>query len=342
MLKNYSKYLYACLSTLFLTSLVYGQNVGIGTANPNTKLHIEANGASDGIRIDNVASNGDPVLVYSVNGTNRISMGVDDSDADKFKIGTTSITTSTRMTIMTNGYVGFGTTSPAHHMQLIQNRAADYVASFQNTNATGAGVQGFVTGSHNAVGGISENVSGLGVYGVHIPTTGAGVGVWGTSNSSDANGIQGSIPTTGSWRGYGGLFIGGLGYSNGLYNLSDERMKGEVRDLDNALDRLMQIRGVSYKYNSAEYNALLPADDRTYLGLIAQEIAQIFPEATAQKYLPGTGVQSAEQSADMENLQREVVTVVDYTALIPVLIESIKEQQAEIEQLKARISELEH
>lgn len=342
MFKNYPKYFCACLSTLLLTSLVSGQNVGIGTANPNTKLHVEANGAADGIRIDNVASNGDPVVVFSVNGTSRISMGIDDSDADKFKIGTTAITTSTRMTIMTNGYVGFGTTTPAHHLQLVQNRAADYVASFHNTNATGAGVQGFVSGSHNAVGGISENVSGLGIYGVHIPATGAGVGVWGTSNSSDANGIQGSIPTTGSWRGYGGLFIGGLGYANGLYNLSDERMKGDIQPLDHALDRLMKIRGVSYKYNSAEYNALLPADDRTYLGLIAQEIAAIFPEATAEKYLPGTGGKTAATTADMENVQREVVTVVDYTALIPVLIESIKEQQAEIEQLKARISELEH
>jgi hypothetical protein len=322
--------------------MVIGQNVGIGTANPNTKLHIEANGAADGIRIDNVASNGDPVIVYSVNGTSRISMGIDDSDADKFKIGTTAITTSTRMTIMTNGYVGFGTTSPDYHLHLVQNRAANYVATFENTNVTGAGIGSYVISTHNAVGGISENPSGLGVYGVHLPATGAGLGVWGTSNSSDANGVQGSIPTTGSWRGYGGLFIGGLGYANGLYNLSDGRMKGEIRQLDNSLDKLMQIRGVSYKYNSEQYNQLLPADDRTYIGLIAQEVAEIFPEATAEKYLPGRGSQAAEKTADMGEVQREVVTVVDYTALIPVLIESIKEQQAEIEKLKARISELEN
>jgi hypothetical protein len=325
-----------------MTSALMAQNVGIGTATPNTKLHVESNVASDGIRINNTAANGDPIAQFAVNGTNRITMGIDDSDSDKFKIGTTAITTSTRMTIQTNGYIGIGLTTPAHHFSVRNSRANDYVGYFENTSATGAGIAGYAAGTYNALGGVTNNATGLASYGVHLPTNGAGLGVWGISNSSDAVGVEGSVPTTGSWLGYGGLFTGGLGYANGLYNLSDRRMKSEIRPLENALSRIQQVRGVTYKYDSPEYRALLPEDDKTYIGLIAQEIERVFPEATAQKYLIGRPQGPAGPTADMSKVNREIVTVVDYTALVPVLIEAIKEQQAEIEQLKNRLNDLEN
>jgi hypothetical protein len=321
---------------------MHGQNVGIGTASPLRKLHVETNSSSDGIEINNTADNGDPVIIFSVNGTQRINMGIDDSDGDKFKIGTTDITTRTSLTIQTNGYIGIGTTAPSNHLQVQENRANDYLAYFENTNTTGAGLEAYTTGTFNALGGVTNNNTGLAMYGVHLPATGAGLAAWGISNSSDAIGVRGSVPTTGSWLGYGGYFTGGLGYVNGLYNLSDARMKGEIQTLENSLDKLMQVRGVSYKYNSAAYNRLMPTDDRTYLGLVAQEVAAVFPEATAQKYLIGRGNNLAGPMADLSDEEREVVTVVDYTALVPVLIEAIKEQQAQIEQLKNRISDLEN
>lgn len=325
---------------LFCSPLI-GQNVGIGVTNPQLKLHVETNVAADGIRINNTGGNGDPILQFTVNGTNRITMGIDDSDADKFKIGTTAITTSTRLTIQTNGYIGVGLTNPAHHFSVNVSRAGDYAAYFENTNATGAGVAGYAAGTFNALGGVTNNAGGLANYGVGLQATGAAWAMYGVSNSSDAIGVRGSVPTTGSWLGYGGYFDGGLGYENGLYNLSDLRMKSNVQPLENTLDKLMQVRGVTYKYNSPAYQNMRRGDEKTYIGLIAQEIARVFPEATAEKYLTAMDSPEAGPTLDMSKVKREVVTVVDYTALVPVLIEAIKEQQGEIEALKIRLSELE-
>ena len=74
--------------------------------------------------------------------------------------------------------------------------------------------------------------------------------------------------------------------------------------------------------------------------MLAQQVAAIFPEVTAQKYLTGTGSEPAAATADMRTMDREVVTVVDYTALVPVLIEALKEQQAEIEELRAQVDQI--
>src|SRR5690606_22618728 len=114
----------------------------------------------------------------------------------------------------------------------------------------------------------------IGVRGLHIPTTGAGVGVYGTSNSSNADGVWGAIPTTGAWLGYGGIFTGGLGYANGLYNLSDARIKTNVVTIPSALDKIQQIRGVSYNHDNKKYPYLFEGDTKKYLGFIAQEIKE--------------------------------------------------------------------
>lgn len=51
-------------------------------------------------------------------------MGVDESDSSKFKLGTTAIETSTRMTIDNSGNVGIGITSPVEKMEVDGNISA--------------------------------------------------------------------------------------------------------------------------------------------------------------------------------------------------------------------------
>ena len=60
------------------------------------------------------ATDGDAELGFSVDGgaTLDFSMGVDDGDSDKFKIGTSTIGTNTRLTIDSSGKVGIGITAP--------------------------------------------------------------------------------------------------------------------------------------------------------------------------------------------------------------------------------------
>ncbi|WP_417213627.1 tail fiber domain-containing protein [Bizionia sp.] len=335
-----TRILHVFILTFFLHVGLFAQ-VGIGTTAPSNTLDVETNAAVGGIEINNTAANGDPILQYRLNGTSLITMGVDDSDADKFKIGTTALTTNTRLTIATNGYIGIGVTNPVYHLEMQNNRANDYLAYFENTNATGASLAGYVTGTFNALGGVTNNTIGLASYGVHLPTTGDGLGVWGTSNSSDAIGVQGSIPTTGSWLGFGGLFGGGLGYINGLYNLSDERVKSNIQPITNAIEKLKHINGVSYNYNLNEYNYLTKGDSRTYLGFLAQNVKEIFPEAVAEKQLTVAGPSKMTNSINATDFKKEIFNVVDYTSLIPVTVQAIKEQQELIESQNNRILSLE-
>ncbi|MEZ5440646.1 MAG: tail fiber domain-containing protein [Lysobacterales bacterium] len=84
---------------------------------------------------------------------------------------------------------------------------------------------------------------------------------------------------------------------------SDARIKTEVREIDDALERLLRLRPVTFRYTPA-YRAAHPGiADQTYYNVIAQEFAQVFPEAVqgSGEYLP-----QAERTADNVVLQVDV------------------------------------
>jgi hypothetical protein len=57
------------------------------------------------IQIDNSAGDGDAFLSFQLSGTSLFTMGVDDGDSDKFKIGTTAIGTGTMFALDTNSRI---------------------------------------------------------------------------------------------------------------------------------------------------------------------------------------------------------------------------------------------
>lgn len=90
---------------------------------------------------------------------------------------------------------------------------------------------------------------------------------------------------------------------------SDKRLKDNVKPIENALDKVGKLSGNSFVWNkNSNYNG------KTDIGVIAQEVAEFFPEAVAVR---DTGY-----------------LAVRYEKLIPVLIEAIKELKAEVESLK--------
>ena len=89
-----------------------------------------------------------------------------------------------------------------------------------------------------------------------------------------------------------------------LNSLSDEKLKKDISTIDNAVDKVMQLRGVDYTWKQSEEKSK---------GVIAQELQKVLPELVSE-------------SDDRLS--------VNYNGIIGVLIEAIKEQQKQIDELK--------
>ena len=115
-------------------------------------------------------------------------------------------------------------------------------------------------------------------------------------------------------------------YCDDLIEGSDAKIKTNIRDLEYSLDKVLQMRGVMYNQVEApsenpqveEENEDLKNDSRDHIGLIADELLTIVPEAVSYDTLT--------------NLYG-----ISYTRLIPILIEAIKEQNEMILDLQKKI-----
>lgn len=97
--------------------------------------------------------------------------------------------------------------------------------------------------------------------------------------------------------------------TGGVVTTSDVRLKENISDLKYGLNEILQMRPVSYLWKDKKPSANLT------LGLIAQEVLKLTPEVVD---MPEDGGYLG----------------MNYSQLIPVLINGIKEQQAQIEELK--------
>ena len=96
---------------------------------------------------------------------------------------------------------------------------------------------------------------------------------------------------------------------------SDERLKTNIKPLENALDKVMQLNGFTYNFN--EIGGELGFNTEvTYVGVSAQQVQAVLPEAV--KPAP---------------VNEEYITV-QYEKIVPLLIEAIKELKAEVDELK--------
>ena len=91
---------------------------------------------------------------------------------------------------------------------------------------------------------------------------------------------------------------------------SDRRLKENIELIPNALDKVQALNGVSFDWKKTGEKSA---------GVIAQEVQTVLPEAV-KEVTPLSGGDSH--------------LTVNYHALTSILIESIKELKAEIEQLK--------
>ncbi|TAK04252.1 hypothetical protein EPO34_03865 [Patescibacteria group bacterium] len=87
-------------------------NVGIADSTPDNLLDI-LSGSDAALALTSTGTDTDPLIKFELaDGTPTFTLGVDDSDSDKFKISTTALGTSDRLVIDSSGFVGIGTSTP--------------------------------------------------------------------------------------------------------------------------------------------------------------------------------------------------------------------------------------
>ena len=103
-------------------------------------------------------------------------------------------------------------------------------------------------------------------------------------------------------------------------SVSDQRLKDDVETLDKSLDKILQLRGVSFTWNSGS------REGTRDIGVIAQEVETVIPEIVREK-----------KSTLIDD---QPTKTVDYEKLVAVLIEGMKEQQSQIDELREEIQAL--
>jgi hypothetical protein len=112
---------------------------------------------------------------------------------------------------------------------------------------------------------------------------------------------------------------------SGFVTYSDERLKENVTVVENAVESIKKIRGVTFTWKQNADSQERPEGKR--FGVLAQEVLQIDPEMCEQPEAVSDG--------------DEKFYTFDYSNLTPYFIEAIKEQQATIESQQAKIDSLE-
>jgi hypothetical protein len=95
---------------------------------------------------------------------------------------------------------------------------------------------------------------------------------------------------------------------------SDERLKMDIRTIDNPLDKVLALRGVNYYWKDK-----FKMGDDLQIGFIAQEANKIVPEVVCK-------------NGDYFNMQ--------YAPITALLVEAMKEQQHQIESYKSQLQSL--
>jgi hypothetical protein len=320
-------------------------NVGIGTSSPAAKLSV--NGDINAASVYRISGN----TVLSVYGYNTfVGLGagaVNTGWYNTFSGNNSgySNTTGSDNTFSGNWSGNYNTTgynntfsgssAGLHNTTGYNNTFSGGGAGLYNTTGNWNTFSGYCAGSSNTTG---NSNTFLGYSAGRQNTTGSGdvfigynAGYYETgsnklyvANSSGTPLIYGDFSTGGvginiATAGGFTLFVNGPAYSTGGWLSSDLRFKKNIEKIDSPIDKVMNIKGVSFEWKTSEYKDKRFPEGRHY-GVIAQEVEQILPEIV-------------KEGPDGEK-------AVSYTEIVPVLAEAIKEQQKQIESLRSEVKAL--
>jgi len=263
------------------------QNVGIGTTSPSCPLTVKSRTADNiGLRV-----------LQSSNNIGQIQFTNDPVTTEWASFSATS----TYLGISSLGYQAFYTNS-AERMRI--DTSGNLLVGTTSTNPIASRVNGFTTGPVGFITLRGANNMALGLSG----TSGNHIAFYTDNGTTYVS--AGTISSNGSTTSYNAT--------------SDYRLKDNVQPLTNALNRITQLRPVTWTWKEG-HGGTQPNCE----GFIAHELQSILPVAV-------TGEKDA-----MDKDGKPIYQGVDTSFLVATLTAAIQEQTIIINDLKARITALE-
>ena len=305
-------------------------NVGIGSTSPEASLNIDSdNGPTDQALLvrdhNSIPINTD--FTAQISSYGQDSSGLNGSkgglfvhagfnrniDIARFSSIDTGFVDVPRMVIKDSGDVGIGTTSPDQKLDVIGNIVAQASDSSSGAQIESGGA--LEIWRSDGVAFIDFKSSSAEDFDCRIQQASDGLSFATGGNGSsteqmriDSSGDVGIGTTQPTEKLH---VIGNILASGNITAFSDIKLKDNIEVIPNALDKVVQIRGVTFDRIDEE----VPRQS----GVIAQEVEKVLPEVVITN--------------------KDGIKSVAYGNLVGLLIESIKELKVEINELKERLEE---
>lgn len=278
-----------------------------------------------------------------------ILQDVEGNGTKNFSIGETVVGTPTqyppRLVIAQgNGNIGLGTSSPTARLNLVGGgikihngfsrstaRPSLTTLSIGNYEIRGVGS----IGGNTQIDGADDGFLRLSAGGGSSVSAQSSIDISGGSDNPDMNNSL-VFRTSGTERfrvnssgniGIGtttpsvSLQVAGDIIANSIAGSSDARFKSNILPIENSLQKVQQLRGVTFDWKTKEFQERAFSDNRA-LGFIAQEVEKVLPEV----------VQTEKTAEGYKSVQ--------YDKVVALLVEAIKEQQKQIQVLQKEIKKI--
>ena len=305
---------------LILFSIVgVNAQTGIGTTTPASKLHVKSNGS-----IFRLEGSDHAYMEWYPQGTvtrygwiGYSSAGaIDLTFSSQFATGSLVLNTNNteRFRINSSGNVGIGTSSPTSTLTL--GNTTGSVSGELTLNPAFTANEGGQINIRKSVNGSTADWI-IDQYGTSASD--ARFRIFNSIGESNGitileNGNIGMGVITPSVR----LQVGGDIIANSIAGSSDVRFKTHISPIENPLQKVLQLRGVYFDWNTKDFPDRKFSDQKA-IGFIAQEVEKVLPEVVQTEKTP------------------EGYKAVQYDKVVALLVEAIKEQQKQIDCLKREL-----
>jgi len=119
--------------------------------------------------------------------------------------------------------------------------------------------------------------------------------------------------------------------TNGVIQTSDETLKKEIKPLEYGIKEILLLKPITYKWKSVLIGNTVKEEHQqeVKIGLSAQNLLNVIPESVSTHHWS-----AIDEKSNTYKYKKNEKLGVNYSEIIPVLINAIQEQQQEIEILK--------